>query len=90
MDPLAPPSEGGRKGMCPDRRVLVETRQEGKWFWGLGVQLEVFTSWLYLQSCTSLPLPVVPNSPKSRGCWVQSLWRINTRRGGGVGGHSLL
>ena len=64
--------------MYTDRCVLVGARQEEKWFWGLGVQLEVFTLWLYLQSCAPLPLPMVPNSPKSRGCWVQSLQRINT------------
>lgn len=73
------------------RCLLVETRQK-KVVWGLVVQLEVFTLALFSVLCLSVSLYMVPDSPKSRGFWVQSLQRINAQSpiGAGVAGHSLL
>ena len=66
---------GGRKGYI----------QINIWWWkleisGLGSHcwLEGLIWWPYFLSHTSFPLPMVPNGPRSRGCWIQSLQRINT------------
>ena len=66
---------GGRKGYI----------QINIWWWkleisGLGSHcwLEGLIWWPYFLSRASFLLPMVPNGPRSRGCWIQSLQRTNS------------
>ena len=75
-------SQWGKKGIYTDKYLLVEIGN--KWS-GVSLLTWGFNLWPYFLSRASLPLPMSPNGPRSRGCWTQSPQRINTcSLGGGM------